>query len=178
MEKVTFLFLGRLDGDKNVSTLVRAMAFTNKNVQIDIVGRGKDKNSLHKLARKLKVEDKINWIDYVTDKEMIDIYHNVDCFVIMSPFEGQSIVTLQAVASSLPVIAAKAGALPELVYENKNGYLVNPYDYKTLADRMNKLALDKNLRIRFGKESRKISLEHDKKKVLHKLELLYLKLIH
>jgi glycosyltransferase involved in cell wall biosynthesis len=107
---------------------------------------------------------------------MPDIYHAADVFSIMSPYEGQSIVTLQAVATGLPVIGANAGALPELIHDNQNGFLVATYDYKDLAKRMNELAGSVSLRKKFGEESRKISLEHDKPKVLHKLEVIFDKL--
>jgi 1,2-diacylglycerol 3-alpha-glucosyltransferase len=92
------------------------------------------------LADDLKVTSKIVWVDYITNEEMTNYYHAADVFSIMSPFEGQSIVTLQAVASGLPIIAANAGALPEFVMDGKNGFLVGTYDAKTLADRMNKLS--------------------------------------
>jgi glycosyltransferase involved in cell wall biosynthesis len=174
---VTFLYLGRLDGDKNVATLVKAMTYTDKNVGLFILGKGKNINSLHKLAEKLNVEEKIKWKDYITDDEMIDTYRRVDVFVIMSPYEGQSIVTLQAVASGLPIIAADASALPEIVKNNENGFLVEPYDYKTLAKKMNLLAQNKSMRERFGQMSRNISLKHHKPTVLHELELLYKDLI-
>lgn len=176
-DSVVFFYLGRLDGDKNVETLVRAMAFTDAKVKLLVVGKGKKKEVLHKLVEDLKVTAKVFWVDYITNEEMPNYYHAVDAFSIMSPFEGQSIVTLQAVASGLPIIAANAGALPELCVDGKNGFLVNTYDAKTLAERMNKLADDKSLREKFGIESRKISLPHHKPTALHKLEELYKSLV-
>jgi glycosyltransferase involved in cell wall biosynthesis len=171
-----FFFLGRIDKDKNVETLVRAMPFTDPEVKLLIVGKGTQDKFLHSLSKKLKVQNKIVWIDYITDSEMADFYHAVDAFSIMSPYEGQSIVTLQAVASGLPVIAARAGALPELCRNNENGFLVDTYDFRTLSERMNRLARHKELREKFGRESRKISLAHNKVDVLHKLELIFDKL--
>lgn len=172
-----FFYLGRLDGDKNVGTLVKAMGLTNPNVHLLIIGKGKIIGYLHGLAKKLKAESKITWIDYISDEEMIDAYNASDVFTIMSPYEGQSIVTLQAAASGLPIIAASAGALPEIARDNENGFLVHTYDYKTLAEKMNQLAADKKLREKFGKESRKISLFHHRPKVLHQIEVEYEKLI-
>lgn len=174
---IVFFFLGRLDRDKNVASLVKAMPLTDKDVHLLVVGKGRVKQKLHNLAKKLKVENKITWIDYIKDSEMVDYYNVADCFSIMSPYEVQSIVTLQAVASGLPVIAARAGALPELCRDKVNGFLVQTYDFKTLAKRMNKIAKNKNLRKKFGKESRKLSLKHDKEKNLQKLENLYNNLV-
>jgi 1,2-diacylglycerol 3-alpha-glucosyltransferase len=173
--EVVFFFLGRLDRDKNASTLVRAMHYTDKNIRLLIVGNGKQKEKLHKLAEELKVSKKITWIENITDAEMPDFYHLADVFTIMSPYEVQSIVTLQAISSGLPVICADRGALPELCQNGRNGYLVGVYDAKTLAQKMNILAKDRRMRVDFGEESRKISLVHHKPDVLHKLELLYKK---
>lgn len=173
---VVFLFLGRIDKDKNVETLIRALQQTSDNVKLLTIGKGTEKDYLKNLSVKLKVENKIVWVDYITNSEMPSYYHAVDIFAIMSPYEGQSIVTLQAVATGLPIIVANAGALPELCIDKINGFLVSTYDHKTLAEKMNILAGDKNLREKMGKESRKISLMHDKRIVLKKLEDLYLAL--
>jgi glycosyltransferase involved in cell wall biosynthesis len=170
---IAFFFLGRLDGDKNAATLVKAMPYTDENVRLVIVGNGKLKESLYKLADDLKVSGKITWVEHITDAEMPDFYHLADVFTIVSPYEVQSIVTLQALASGLPVICARRGALPELCHDGANGYLVDAYGYKDLAQKMNTLAEDKSMRIKFGEESRKISLAHHKPDVLHRLELLY-----
>jgi len=176
-EETVFMFLGRIDGDKNVETLVRAMPLVNNNVKLLIVGKGNKKLELKNLSAIQKTQNKIIWVDYITNEEMPKYYHAVDVFVIMSPYEGQSIVTLQAVACGLPIIAANAGALPELCHDNENGFLVSPYDYKTLAQKMNLLAKDIKLRNKFGKKSREISLPHHKPIALKKLEDIYKKLL-
>ena len=173
---VVFFFLGRLDLDKNVGTIVRAMPKTNKNVKLLVVGKGTESRFLLNLSKKLKVENKIVWIPYVTDAEMLKVYSAVDIFCIMSPYEGQSIVTLQAVAAGLPVIAANAGALPELVTNGVNGYLVKTYDHKSLSEKINLLASSEKTREKFGIESRKISLKHERSKALSKLENIYVRL--
>jgi glycosyltransferase involved in cell wall biosynthesis len=176
-DDVVFFFLGRLELDKNVITLIKAAPFVGEKMKLLIVGTGKIEKTLRTLARKLNVEDRIIWVKHITDAEMPDYYHAADCFTIMSPYEVQSIVTLQAIASGLPIIAARAGALPELCRDHKNGFLVDTYDIKTLAARMDELYHNKKMRTEFGAESRIISLAHNKRDVLHKLELLYKSLI-
>lgn len=168
-----FFFLGRVDLDKNVETLVKAIPHTKSNIKLLIVGKGTEKKNLQALANRLKVGTRVIWIDYISDSEMVDYYHAVNAFSIMSPYEGQSIVTLQALAVGIPVIAANAGALPEICRDGENGYLVKTYDYKTLADKMNQIAKSETLQNKFGEASRKIGLQHDKSKVLHTLELIY-----
>lgn len=176
-KNIVFMFLGRIDGDKNVETLVKAMRYTSENITLLIIGRGRKKQQLQILAKWHRVSKKIIWVNYISNEEMPDYYHCADVFTIMSPYEGQSIVTLQAVATGLPIIAANASALPELVKEGKSGFLVASYDHKMLGEKMNILAKDKILRKSFGKEGRQISLKHNKKDVLKVLEELYKKLI-
>lgn len=176
-KSIIFFYLGRLDGDKNVGTLVKAMKYTNPNVHMLIIGKGKIIGYLHDLAKKEGSDKKITWIDYITNEEMPAAYNASDVFTILSPYEGQSIVALQAAASGRPIIAADAGALPEICRDGENGYLVHTYDYKMLAEKMNKLAEDKSLREKFSKESRKISLFHTRSQVLKRLEDEYKKLI-
>lgn len=105
---------------------------------------------------------------------IIDLYRLADVFVIMSPVETQSIVALQAISCGLPLIAANAGALPELV-NGKNGQLVDTYDVVTLATVMDEYATDQAKRDAMGKASRALSITHHKPTVLAKLEALYKK---
>lgn len=169
----TFLYLGRIDKDKNVKTVVSAMRYTKPGVRLIIAGNGKEKESLIAYAKKLSVDQKILWKGTVSQQQMIKLYQAVDGFTIMAEYEIQSIVTLQALASGLPVLLARAGALPELVKEGENGYLIEPHDVKKLAEKMNYLADHPLVRQRMGEESRKISLAHHKPVVLKRLEDLY-----
>ncbi len=168
-----YLYLGRLDTDKNIETIVRALASTPQDIHLIIAGVGTQKQPLEALAASRSVSDRIVWIAQVSIAEILDLYHLSDGFIIMSVVETQSIVALQAIACGLPLIAADAGALPELVRDGKNGYILPPYDAHLLAEKMVYLSTHAAIRAKMGTESRKLSLAHHKPKVLHTLELLY-----
>ncbi len=168
-----FLYIGRLDRDKNIETILRAAAKTTVPQHLVIAGVGKEKEALVALAQALKIS-RITWIGEVQQPMIIDLYRLADVFVIMSPVETQSIVALQAIACGLPLIAAKAGALPELV-NDKNGQLVDTYDVSGLAAVMDDLSQHVAKRNRMGKASRALSMLHHKPLVLHELEELYQK---
>lgn len=170
---VRFGYLGRIDKDKHLDIAIRAMTKTDPRIHLVIAGFGKEQEELGVLAQKLHVSDKVTFIGKLNESEIVNLYRQLDCFVIPSPVESQSIVTLQAVACGLPVIAANAGALPELVHDGKNGFLVRTDAYGEFAQKMNVLAKDAGLRKKFAAASRNISLAHDKQKVLHKLEQIY-----
>lgn len=168
-----FLYIGRLDKDKNVATLIRALPHTKPGITLTIAGIGKDKQELMDLSHRLHVDNKIIWQGSVSEAEMKSLYAQSDCFVIMAEFEIQSIVTLQALASGLPVLGANAGALPELIHNGENGYTLAPHDIHGLAGKMNELSEHPALRARMGKASRIMSLTHHKPTALGRLEALY-----
>lgn len=176
-EKVLFLHVGRLDSDKNIETIFRALTLTEPKVHFLLAGIGKQESTLRAYAQKLRINEKITWIGRVDKPKMIQWYQAADAFVIMSPVETQSIVALQAIATGLPLIAARAGALPELVRDSISGYLLDTYDYKSLAKHMDTLANDPNLRKRMGKEGRTLSLPHHKPIALSKLVQLFKQVI-
>ena len=168
-----FLYIGRLDRDKNIETILRAAAKATVPHHLVIAGVGKERETLMLLAETLKLSN-ITWIGEVQKPMIIDLYRLADVFVIMSPVETQSIVALQAISCGLPLIAANAGALPELV-NGKNGQLVDTYDVVTLATVMDEYATDQAKRDAMGKASRALSITHHKPTVLAKLEALYKK---
>lgn len=171
--RVIFLILSRLDKDKFVDDAVRALPKADKNVHLVVAGVGPEEVKLHALAEELQVTDRITWVGKVGESEMINLYRASDGFVMMGIYEVQSIVTLQAVASGLPVIAARAGALPELCHDGENGYLVTPHDSATVAEKLSLLARDENVRRKMGIKSRTISLAHDKAKAMKRVETWY-----
>jgi 1,2-diacylglycerol 3-alpha-glucosyltransferase len=172
-----FFFLGRLDKDKNVGTLVEALQYADKNVWLLIAGSGNQEPVLKAQAKKLGVDKKIVWVSTVNQLQMLALYHSVDCFSIMSPYEVQSIVTLQGIASGLPILAARAGALPELCRDGENGYLAETYNAKMVAEKMNLLASNPEICKKFGIKSREMSLVHHKPTALARLEALYTSLL-
>lgn len=175
--QLRLLYIGRLDKDKNVLTLIEALQHTDPSVTLVIAGSGKDKQLLTDKAKALHVDQRITWMGTITEDRMIALYREVDCFVIMAEFEIQSIVTLQALASGLPVLGARAGALPELIHDGENGYTLEPHDAKGLGQKINNLLSHPDDRIRMGAASRIISLVHHKPSVLAHLEALYREVI-
>ncbi len=172
-DKILFFFLGRLDIDKHADTIIKALPKTNPSVHLVVAGEGKEEESFKQLAKELGIDMRITWLGYLDHEKMKDVYHSVDAFVLMSPYEVQSIVTLQAISCGLPILACKEGALPELCHDSINGFTIPFLDSSYLAEKMNVLASDKDLRIRMGKESRKISFPHDKDTALLTLEAFY-----
>ncbi len=155
------LYLGRVDGEKRLDLIVAALPEILKQqpVHLTIAGFGKAMNDLRSQAHKLKVDHAITFTGYLNEDDKPYLYNAADVFVISSPAELQSIVTLEAMSSGLPVVSVDVAALKELCHDGQNGYLFQENDWHDLAQKVNKLLSKKTLPAQFGKESIRIIQE-------------------
>ena len=86
-------------------------------------------------------------------EDLPQLYQVAHVFVIPSAVESQSIVTLEAMASGLPLVVANGGALGELVAPDENGFLFTPGNSGELARYVVRLLKDPGLARRLGRES-------------------------
>jgi 1,2-diacylglycerol 3-alpha-glucosyltransferase len=173
--KPIILFVGRLDKEKNIDVLIRAGSLLKEKADFHmvIVGQGKEINSLKKLAGKLGLSPQTTFTGYLPKEDLPFIYTTADVFVIPSIAELQSLVTMEAMASGLPIIAADAVALPHLVHNNQNGFLFKPGDEYDFSEKLLILLQDKKLREAMSKESLEIIQDHDIHKIVKKVEETY-----
>ncbi|GAA1505137.1 glycosyltransferase involved in cell wall biosynthesis [Agromyces terreus] len=132
------LFVGRVTGEKQIDVLLRALTLLpdSLDAKVEIVGGGDQKRNLENLATELGIADRVTFTGYVTDEELREAYHRASVLAMPSIAELQSIVTMEAMASALPVVAANAMALPHLVHDGENGYLFEPSNPADLAAKL------------------------------------------
>src|SRR5690606_5732738 len=104
--------------------------------RLEIVGSGDQENHLKHLAKSLGVLDRIRFAGFVSEEEKKDALHRAKVFAMPSIAELQSIATLEAMASGLPVVAADAVALPHLVHHGENGFLFEPGNVDQFAQQL------------------------------------------
>jgi 1,2-diacylglycerol 3-alpha-glucosyltransferase len=105
------------------------------------------------------------------------MYQAADVFVIAGVAELQSIVTMEAMASGLPILAVNAMALPELCHDGENGYLFEMENENALSEKVAILATDLVLRKTMSGKSLEIIQKHDIRKTIPQFEELYKKMI-
>jgi len=124
-----FLVLGRHDPHKNLARLLRAFAALpdpDGQLRLKLVGPqdGRYTPKLQALATELNIDHRIDWIAWVSDQERLELLNRCRALVLVSLWEGFGLPALEGLACGAPVIAARAGALPEVVGEA--GLLVDP----------------------------------------------------
>lgn len=111
----------------------------------------------------------------LTPDEVRKAYWDASVFVLPSYREGMPMVMLEAMAAGLPAICGAVNAIPEVVRDGVNGFLVDPGDVETLARRIAELLRDEALRARLGgAASDWIRDRHDLAVQAARLEALYL----
>ena len=170
------LFVGRVEHEKHIDVLIRALALlpADLDAKLDIIGDGDARKHLQHLAHRLGVEDRVVFHGWVSDADLKALYTAASCFAIASIAELQSIATLEAMSSGLPIVAADAMALPHLVQDGVNGYLFPPGDAQAAADRLERvLRLDPASRRAMQDASLAGVRVHDLSHTLDVFEALY-----
>lgn len=169
------LFVSRLAQDKEIGVLIRAMEPLGDRLgaHLLLVGEGDDRSRLEGLTAELELGDRVHFLGFVPEPDLPAIYRACDLFAIASICEVQSLPTLQAVATGLPVVAAGAVALPELVHDGINGFLVPPHDHEAMARAVERILADKALATRMGQASLSIAQRHSESDTFDRYEALY-----
>lgn len=170
------LFVGRVTGEKHIDVLIKAVAKLDPalDAQLEIVGGGDLLHQLTKLASDVGIADRTTFTGYVSDEDLRAAYTKATVFAIPSIAELQSIATMEAMSSGLPVVAANAMALPHLVHPGENGYLFEPEDVDDLAAMLTKVLTASDTELtRMKRNSMKLIAPHDIERTLTTFERLY-----
>jgi glycosyltransferase involved in cell wall biosynthesis len=170
------VFVGRLTTEKQIDVILRALTKLDPalDVQFDVVGNGDQRRNLEELAGQLGLADRVRFHGHTTDEELRGFLTRASVFVIASIAELQSIATMEAMASGLPIVAADAVALPHLVHDGENGYLFRPGDPDDLAAKINRvLRQTPDERRRMQEASLEGVKVHDMTRTLETFEALY-----
>jgi 1,2-diacylglycerol 3-alpha-glucosyltransferase len=177
-DKKSFLYLGRLDGEKRIDLLIEAMSRLQRDdVQLVVAGKGRAEEQLHLQAKSMQESGRVVFTGFIAPEDLPGLLNSVDVFVMPSEAELLSISTLEAMGCGRPVLLADALALPELVHEGQNGYLFKAGDADSLAAKMNLLADEAYRWEAMGEVSRDLAQMHSLDSTIHRFELLYLQLL-
>jgi phosphatidylinositol alpha 1,6-mannosyltransferase len=175
----TVLFVGRMDQEKHVDELIRALSALPADVpaRLELIGDGPERGAWTALAARLGIADRVRFRGFLSEEALLEAYARAAVFCMPGTAELQSLATLEAMASGTPVVAADAMALPHLVRPGRNGWLYTPGDVAGLATRLSALLSDDVVRARMGRASRGIAAEHAIDATLDTFEGIYRRLV-
>jgi len=179
---VRILTIARLIPRKGVQYLIQAIPDIIKSAkrefEVEIVGDGPMKEELVKLADKLKVSHKVNFVGTIPYEHLAKHYQEADIFVLSSLAEGMPLVVLEAMASGLPIVASKVQGIEDLVEVSRNGYLFTSKDWQSLAKHLITVLNGGRQRIAMGQESIKLVQKYDWANITKSYLEIYQKVLH
>ncbi|HEY3283630.1 MAG TPA: glycosyltransferase [Armatimonadota bacterium] len=152
-DEVVALQVARVDALKGHDTLLRSLGeLASRGVRLValVVGDGPERARLSALAQELGLgERQVRFLGFRSD--VPDLLAASDLFVLPSLTEGLPLSVLEAMAQGLPVVASAVGGVPELIEDQREGLLVPPKDPRALAQALEALVTDRELRRRMGR---------------------------
>ncbi len=198
ISKPYVLFVGRITRQKGIIHLVNAIKYIDTDTQIVLCAGAPDTKDIAKemetsVNEVKKTRNNVIWIDVMLEKhEVIQLYSHADVFCCPSIYEPFGIINIEAMACETAVVASAVGGIKEVVVDGETGILVpleqqkvapfEPIDpdafSKDLANGVNKLIRNKELRMKMAKNGRKrVEETFDWIAIAKQVEALYKSLI-
>jgi glycosyltransferase involved in cell wall biosynthesis len=174
------IHFGRISYEKNIEVVLRSFKTVIKShpsYQLVIAGKGPALMNLRKESRKLGINKNVKFTGFVRDDELVGLLSYAKAFATASTIETQGLAILEAMACGLPVVGADKMAIPELIQNEKNGFLVEPGDYRKMGICLLKLIENNRGVEKMGKNSLAMAKKHSLENAVSELENLYLKQI-
>ena len=149
-------WLGRMTAIKRVQDVIASFAALRRRgveATLCLVGDGPDREPAERLAHELGVMRDVLFVGY--QRDVAPYYEFLDTLVLTSANEGTPVVAIEALAAGKPVVSTRVGGVPDVVEDGEDGLLVEPQDVEGLAEALERLAADRDLRARFGEHGRK-----------------------
>lgn len=153
-EDLVIVSVGRLSPEKGYADLARAFGELRgefDNLRLLIAGSGSERQTILETVPEEYRRD-VRLPGYV--EEVRSVYDAGDVFVMPSLYEGFGLAILEAMRAGLPIVATNVGGIPELVREDRDGFLVSPSAPAELADGLRPLLGDAQRREEFGERAR------------------------
>jgi phosphatidylinositol alpha 1,6-mannosyltransferase len=176
LDRPLILSVNRLSYEKRIDVLIDAVTKMKQDAHIAIASTGPAEADLRARVEELNLTDRVSFLGFIHGKDLAPLYRLADIFAIPSEAELQSLATMEAMACGLPVVAADAYALPELVQHDINGFLFQRGNSNEMAQYLDMLVTDQELRRQMGSNSLEIIAKHDRTQILDQWEALYFRL--
>jgi glycosyltransferase involved in cell wall biosynthesis len=166
------LFVGRLHNEKNPMMVLQiAKRMKGMNIHFTIAGDGSQKDIL----AKYKEDQKLDNLSVLGYKENIgELLHESDILLAPSKMETFGIAIAEAMSCNLPVIASNVGGIPELIIDEKGGFLCEPNDIDDFVEKINYLKDNPKLMTEFGQFNRqRFEMLFTVERMMNELEILY-----
>jgi len=187
-QQINLLFCGRFVEKKGLQYALEAIKIVtgrNYNVGFVVIGDGRLNDEISNLIEELKIREHVKLLGYQPHEIFLQELNKADIFIAPSVAAqngdtegGAPTVLLEAQASCVPVVSTFHADIPNIVKDGETGFLVGERDSEALAERIQKLIENPELRLKMGEAGREYMWqEHDVHKLVYDLEEIYFELM-
>jgi len=172
------LFISRLIKEKGVYDLIEAIPSVlkeNDGAYFLFAGEGPERSRMEATCGQKGIENHVRFLGHIQQNDAKRAFASADIFVLPACHpEGMPMAVLEALAAGLPVISTPLGAIPDIVKDGVNGFLVEPNAPDQIAEKIGLLLRREDLKKRIREENIRLARrEYDREIALNKLEKLY-----
>jgi glycosyltransferase involved in cell wall biosynthesis len=164
LRRPVFLFVGEIVRRKGLHLLAEACSLLWQDGYAEwtllIVGDGPERNELTDFVRKRGFERRVKWTGWVSYGNLGAHFQEADIFIFPTLEDIWGMAALEAMAFGKPVICSKWAGASEMIEDNKNGYVVDPYQPHEMASRMKEFVEKPHLIKQMGERSKQIMAYH------------------
>lgn len=153
-----FVWLQKVNGIILLIDSMRHIFKEYPDVKLLIVGYGEYKNKIEDAIIRNNLEKNILLLGKLNRELLMKFYNKIDIFAHISFQDTKPLTILEAMSSGLPIVASAIGDIPEMV-DDSLGFVTN-FDEKNISDSLIKLIKSRELRMKFGQNSRKKAVEN------------------
>jgi len=135
---------GRLNYKNALDDVIKALPWLPLDIKFLLVGDGEELEKLKNLSKKLKVEDRVIFKEFVPHEQMVKYLKMADIFIRPSLSEGLGSSFLESMAAEIPVIATPVGGIPDFLEDGKTGWFCEVRNPKSIAEKIKYVLDDKN----------------------------------
>lgn len=147
--------LTRLVKRKGLEHLLMAVSLlSEEKLKLIIAGEGPEKENLKKLAKKLKINKKVEFKGFVSEHKKYKLLSSSDCFILPTLHEAFGLVFQEAMYCGLPIITTNVGGQTDFLTDGINGFLVPVENARALKEKIQILIRDPKLRDNFSEKNR------------------------
>lgn len=157
--EIIILFAANLIERKGCEQVLKAFAIIHKkykNIKLIIAGGGVLFNKMKSIAESLGISDRTEFKGNIPHSSLIKLMSYCDIFILPSYDEAFGVVYLEAMSLKKPIVASFGEGITDLVEDGVNAVLVSPKDIKNIAQKLEMLINNKDLRTKIGEEGYKI----------------------
>ena len=182
--KKVLIFVGGLDKAhyfNGLDVIFKALKELDETYKLIIIGNGELKENYKKLAKTLKIDQKIIFTENIENNQLAKHYNLADCLILSAINQGEAfgIVQLEAMASNIPVIVSDLPGVRTVLKNEETGFTFKTKNHQDLVEKIKKLFETEDLLIKFSNAARLRVLEnYDDDIISEKLNKIYENLLN